>query len=1195
MRANGDANLAVLQGFVPNIRSSGTANLSATLEGPLEDPIVGGTMTIKNGRIRQFALPHALENIDGAVRFDSRGVTLDGLTGQLGGGAVQFGGRIDKEGYLPGRLDVTMSGRDMRLRFPEGMRSLVDADLTLQGTRESAVLSGQVTVKDAVYTQAFNTGGSLFDFSEERVAGAGRRRDRTLPVRCDVRINAPSTLQVQNRTLRLVANADLQLRGTIDRPVLLGRAEIERGEALVRGQALHHHARHDRLQQPDPHRAVPRHRGGDAHARAGETYRVTLRITGPLAGSRTSRFDSDPPLRRGRDAGAGVQRRRAGKATSSSGSSTRSRRSSGCFRERAARALTGVVSSEVGRVVEQTFGVDTFQITPSLQRSQRAVVARIDPGAAADRRQAAVGAAVSHLLAQPVVVHPRPDHPARVRSDRSVLLDPVAQRRRHLRARLARQEEVSRCVRRAHCIGRCGMCGLGLCFAFACPCVRAAPRSASPSSRSSSSRKASRHRPGRAQADRDPRRRAAVDPGGARDDRAPDEPGPLRGRAGVQRAGGRRRAREVRAGPAHPVDRVEFAGMLGCPRTSCVASSPSGSAARPAPRAPTKWPRRCVLEYRRRGYPAAQGDAARRRDPRPRSRHARARGRSPARAPGFSSVKDHAGRCQGAEHHHRSAGHQDGRDLRRDRRSGASCRRGRNACGAAGTTRPAPARRQHLRRWLGVRVRESRARPAGGLVFAAIRCRTTSATGWCPCAPKPPPTRICSRTRRARSSPTCTRAAIATPMAPYTREERDGELIITFRITRGPRYLVRSVTLTGNVRSSDAGAAAAGPSRRRASRSCGRRWRWASARSRTSIAVTGSHARRSKRPRASSRRRIRRDPDRARQRDHCHRRGPAHRGALGHVPGQHGADRGGSAQAISTAPGRVYSTVDVVADRDAIEQAYRDRGYESVVVTPRRRSPRTTRGPTSRFTINEGPQIIVDHIIIAGNRRISTETIEREMLLEAGRAARRGGGGREPREPHRARAVPPRADRGAGPLRRDATRCARPGRGGAADDDGRRSAASRAAISLRPTGAGGVAEERFEIAPRGSFEIGRRNLWGKNRSVKLFTRVSLRYARRAARARFTSTRRRPIQSSYGFHEYRVLGTYREPRVFGTTADVLVTGIIEQAIRPSFNFTRRVVAGPGGQALSPLYSVTGRYSFERTKLFDEQSLGGRRSR
>src|SRR5207237_8440461 len=45
---------------------------------------------------------------------------------------------------------------------------------------------------------------------------------------------------------------------------------------------------------------------------------------------------------------------------------------------------------------------------------------------------------------------------------------------------------------------------------------------------------------------------------------------------------------------------------------------------------------------------------------------------------------------------------------------------------------------------------------------------------------------------------------------------------------------------------------------------------------------------------------------------------------------------------------------------------------------------------------------------------------------------------------------------------------------------------------LRPTGPGGEAQERIEYAPRGSFEITRSNLWGKNRSVDLFTRASLK-------------------------------------------------------------------------------------------------------
>src|SRR5436190_1043407 len=59
---------------------------------------------------------------------------------------------------------------------------------------------------------------------------------------------------------------------------------------------------------------------------------------------------------------------------------------------------------------------------------------------------------------------------------------------------------------------------------------------------------------------------------------------------------------------------------------------------------------------------------------------------------------------------------------------------------------------------------------------------------------------------------------------------------------------------------------------------------------------------------------------------------------------------------------------------------------------------------------------------------------------------------------------------------------------------------------------GGTAEERLEIAPRAFFEVGRRNLFGKNRSVNLFTRLSLRPS---------DTTPNPLTntSGYGFSEY----------------------------------------------------------------------------
>src|SRR6185503_6882381 len=43
MRATGTANFGILQGFVPNIRSSGRASVAAIVEGAMRTPLVSGT------------------------------------------------------------------------------------------------------------------------------------------------------------------------------------------------------------------------------------------------------------------------------------------------------------------------------------------------------------------------------------------------------------------------------------------------------------------------------------------------------------------------------------------------------------------------------------------------------------------------------------------------------------------------------------------------------------------------------------------------------------------------------------------------------------------------------------------------------------------------------------------------------------------------------------------------------------------------------------------------------------------------------------------------------------------------------------------------------------------------------------------------------------------------------------------------
>jgi hypothetical protein len=374
LQANGAANLAVLQGLIPNIRSSGRADVSALIGGTVAQPIVSGQAMLTAGRLRHFSFPHALEDLHGVVGFNASGVRLDDpgftrpLTGRLGGGEVTFAGRVGFAGYALSEFDVTATGREMRLRFPEGMRSVVDATLALQGPATAPVLSGTVRVNDAIWTRGFDTSANVFARGSETAlpsAPGAVSAAVNVPLRYDVRILAPSTLRITNDQAEIVASSELTLRGTFDRPLLFGRAEIARGD--VRFEGRRYQVTRGTLDFTNPLRIQPFF-DIEAETRVRvprQTYRVTLRMTGTTERLQPA-FESDPPL-----APIDILNLLFSDTAPTGDLELASlrqpnQREQDLLQARATRALTGVLSNEVGRVVEQTFGVDTFQITPLL-------------------------------------------------------------------------------------------------------------------------------------------------------------------------------------------------------------------------------------------------------------------------------------------------------------------------------------------------------------------------------------------------------------------------------------------------------------------------------------------------------------------------------------------------------------------------------------------------------------------------------------------------------------------------------------------------------------------------------------------------------------------------------------------------------------------------------------------------------------
>ena len=368
LRAEGDANLGFLQGFFPDMRSSGTARLVAEITGTFRRPVIVGDASVDGGRLRHLSLPHGLEDIEGRIVFEPDGVRFDDLVGVMAGGPVQFGGRLGVRGYDIGELNISAAATEMNLRFPEGMRSVVDAELTLGGEIDDAVLSGNVNVRDAVWLDLFEPSTGFLDFTADDVGLATPSVESTLPLRYDVRIVAPSSLRISDNTARIVSSAELTLGGTFDQPLLLGNAEIERGEVFFAGNR--YRVTRGSIAFADPTSIEPFF---DIEAETdirvpGQTYRVTIAVSGTM-----DRLDpelsSDPPLQETEILSLLLGDIRDPQAAEIRALRAREASRQELLQAGAARLFTSPISSGVGRVVEESFGVDSFEITPALDQA----------------------------------------------------------------------------------------------------------------------------------------------------------------------------------------------------------------------------------------------------------------------------------------------------------------------------------------------------------------------------------------------------------------------------------------------------------------------------------------------------------------------------------------------------------------------------------------------------------------------------------------------------------------------------------------------------------------------------------------------------------------------------------------------------------------------------------------------------------
>ncbi len=231
VRAQGRVNLKLIESLNPDFTSSGVVTVDVSLSGAMAKPVTQGRVRVEHGAIAYIDLPSALSDINGSLIFNQDRLQIESLTAHTGGGLVTFGGyATDRGGKL--NFDLTVQGQDVRLRYPPGISSTANADLHFVGSSSGSTLSGDITVMKLAMTPGFDFGAYLDRTQASALPPTNRLLNR---IRLDVHIVTTPELQMQTASVRLSGDADLRLRGTAGKPVILGRADIIEGEVYFNG------------------------------------------------------------------------------------------------------------------------------------------------------------------------------------------------------------------------------------------------------------------------------------------------------------------------------------------------------------------------------------------------------------------------------------------------------------------------------------------------------------------------------------------------------------------------------------------------------------------------------------------------------------------------------------------------------------------------------------------------------------------------------------------------------------------------------------------------------------------------------------------------------------------------------------------------------------------------------------------------
>ncbi len=228
LKVNGNLNLRVLETFDSNLQSTGASSVNAAVRGSVRDPSIHGEVSITNASIYRTDLANGFDHANGIIQFDDNRATIQRLTARSGGGHVNIAGVATLGGGTTA-FRLSAGASNVRVRN-SGVSITFDANVKYTGTLQGSMLAGNVTVTKAAFNPSTDVGGLFAAYSSAPVI-ASPQNGFLHHIQLELAIQSSATLQLTTSVSQDVqAEIDLRVRGTLDKPVVLGRCAVNQGQ-----------------------------------------------------------------------------------------------------------------------------------------------------------------------------------------------------------------------------------------------------------------------------------------------------------------------------------------------------------------------------------------------------------------------------------------------------------------------------------------------------------------------------------------------------------------------------------------------------------------------------------------------------------------------------------------------------------------------------------------------------------------------------------------------------------------------------------------------------------------------------------------------------------------------------------------------------------------------------------------------------